>query len=56
MSKWEIGEWSGAVCYASLNTPGGNTVDFRFFDLWRVELNAAWYGYRLTTDSSKGAK
>lgn len=48
MSKEEINDWSSSVCLASLDVPGGNTEGFRFFDLWRVELNAAWYGYRLS--------
>lgn len=51
MNKEEIDHWSGAVMYALLMAPGGGrTQAFRFFDLWRVELNAAWHGFRLTKD------
>lgn len=49
MTKQEIADWALAVMSALLEDPGGpRSAAFRFYDLWRCELNAAWHDYRLT--------
>lgn len=47
MSKRSISQWRTALLYCSLMEGGHRSKSFRFFDLWGVELLAAWYGYTL---------